>query len=141
MIEAFKKWFFGNDVLALYRSIREDPDAWVADRSIFSEDKVYFLTHQKTGLLFWVANRPYGMAIKRCYGGDELAGGVTGLSSMGLSPSHWLMDRAFAYWLSVKQPAPIFRVSVESILHGATPDPRGFKARNEQKAMRWWKKH
>lgn len=140
MIETIKKLIFGSNVLALYRSIKDDPYAWIADTSILSEDTIYYLTHKNSGLHFWVANRPYGMAIKVAYDGKTLAGGVTGLSSMDLSPPHWLMDRAFAYWLTVNKPPPIIKVSVESILHGAKLDPRGFKARNELKAARWWRK-
>lgn len=85
--------FFGEIPLRVARSLREEPTRWSHDGLRMSQ--VYELRHD-SGLILWVANGTYGMRVENK---NARWGGVTGLSSFGLSPGHHLLRRAADKWL------------------------------------------
>lgn len=94
--EKLKVLFFGADPVAVARSLAEEPNAWTSDARALGS--LYEITH-RSGLSLWCANGSYGMRIftprNRC-----LWGGVTALSSVGLSPGHHLLRRAANRWIA-----------------------------------------
>lgn len=136
-MEAFKRWFFNPNALAVYRSVRDTPHDWDGERH--ERHTLYYLTHQKTNLHLWTANGLAGMEIKDRYHGRILFGGVTMLGTMGLSPGHWLLYRAKKLWERAHQHHKPPKVTAETILFGGTSHPRSIKVRNERRAFSWLK--
>lgn len=90
-VEALKVWLCGRDVLTTARCLRREPNAWSDDSR--SMGNPYRLTHT-SGLSVWVANSVYGMGIDGTgvsHHRPRIWGGVTFLSTFGLSVRHWIL--------------------------------------------------
>ncbi len=85
---SLKEFFFGKIPLLVAKSLREEPGRWKSDDTF---DTTYFLTRDD-GMEVWVANSVYGIDVTAPSG--RTWGGVTGWSSFGLSPGHWLIALA-----------------------------------------------
>lgn len=79
--------FFGRAPIAVARSLAADPSAW---------SRSNYMLHHVSGFSLWIANRPYGAEIER----DSISvwGGVSFLSTFGLSPGHHLLNAAIRRW-------------------------------------------
>ncbi len=87
-------FLINKDVRAVCKSLDEHPDEW---KPFKFGDTTYELTHT-SGLYVWAANQAYGVSIRERENGTKLFGGVTFLSSFGLSPSHWVLSAAINRW-------------------------------------------
>lgn len=91
--EALKRLIFAPEVLAVARSLRDDAGSW-------NGDDHYRLVHPN-GVRVWRENRAYGLhiAVGHSWLGErKVWGGVTMLSSFGLSLSHHLLNHAIKRW-------------------------------------------
>lgn len=57
-----------------------------------------WLRHRRTGVSVWIYSGEFGLEIAAGPFGQPLWGGVTMLSSIGLSPRHWRLNRAVRRW-------------------------------------------
>lgn len=79
---------FGEVPCVLAKSLRDRPDQWRATN--------FELVHA-TGLEVWTANSVYGCSVNK--GNRTLWGGVSALSTFGLSPGHWYLKLAADGWV------------------------------------------
>ena len=106
-LEACKRVFFGETPLLIARSLRDEPAAWIHDSSEWRREP--YKLHHRGGVALWIANGSYGMQVRV---GDRLSGeaqwgGVTMISTFGLSPGHHLLRRAADKWLLFYGPLPM----------------------------------
>ncbi len=80
-------WIIHRDVRDTIASLDNHPEEWTQN---------FGTLDHKGGLSVWRHNRAYGVEI--LYRGSHIWGGVTLLSTFGLSPSHWALSNAIGRW-------------------------------------------
>ena len=88
LVMSLKEFFFGKIPLLVAKSLREEPGRWKSDDTF----PTTYVLHRDDGMTVWVANSVYGIEVTARSGRSW--GGVTGWSSFGLSPGHWLIALA-----------------------------------------------
>jgi hypothetical protein len=86
------------------RAVRDSLDCGDDWKPWYIGGRLYHLTHVETGLYLWTQNRAYGLEIHN-RDSVTLYGGVTILSSFGLSIGRWSLFFAIRRW-ERKHPAP-----------------------------------
>jgi hypothetical protein len=92
--EVLGRLFIHSEVRAVVAAMDAHPDRW---SPYWIDGELFSLTHE-TGVKVWCRNRPYGVDISSPTGA-VVWGGVTVLSSLCCSPSHWSLSNAIGRWI------------------------------------------
>lgn len=116
--------FFGRVPVEVARSLKREPEAWSADTERNPYLSLNYQLEHRSGLTLWIANSAYGQQVVPpggvCYGPGHW-GGVTVLSSIGLSPGHWLLWAAARRWARERRSHSILNALAQSGEGGQSP--------------------